>query len=57
MEEIFLENRNFLTWIHDPQISNQIDAADYHHYYDYNGSLTLATTTMMMSKYNIVLFQ
>jgi len=25
--EIFLENRNFLTWIHDPQISNQIDDA------------------------------
>jgi len=25
--EIFLENRNFLTRVHDPQISNQIDAA------------------------------
>ena len=25
--EIFLENRNFLTRVYDPQISNQIDAA------------------------------
>ena len=27
VSEIFLENRNFLTRGHDPQISNQIDAA------------------------------
>jgi len=26
--KISLENRYFFTWIHDPQISNQVDAAD-----------------------------
>ena len=47
--EIFLENRNFLTRVHDPQISNQIDAAA--HRYVYTKLLLLLMSPLLLYCY------